>query len=191
MPRTGKEVCTMIKGKRLYLRPFKQQDLEVWVEYVNNFDYRGDYLPLNITNQVEINKKFNENGLLGEDYGRLLICENETHRMLGYIVYFKTAHYLVGLEVGYVIFNPADRGKGYCSEALALMTEWLFLTKEIMRLQVTVDMGNIGSRRAAEKCGYICEGTLRMAVFSRGEYKDIIMLSITRPEFGKSKAENA
>ena len=180
----------MIKGKRLYLRPFKQQDLEVWVDHVNNFDYRGDYLPLDITNQVEINKKFIENGLLAEDYGRLLICENETDRMLGYIVYFKTTHYMVGLEVGYVIFNPADRGKGYCSEALGLMTEWLFLTKQIMRLQATVDVGNIGSRKAAEKCGYMYEGTMRMAIFSRGEYKDIIMLSITRPEFEKNRKKN-
>lgn len=179
----------MINGERVYLRPFKQQDIEPWVEHVNNFDYRGDYLPLNITSQVEINRKFIENGLLSEDYGRLLICENVTNRMLGYIVYFKTTHYMVGLEVGYVIFNPSDRGKGYCSEALDLMTEWLFLTKQIMRLQATVDVDNIGSRKAAEKCGYIYEGTLRMAVFSRGEYKDIIMLSITRPEFEKRKAE--
>lgn len=177
----------MIKGKKLYLRPFKQQDIDVWVEHVNNFEYKGDYLPLNITSQVAINKKFSENGLLDEDYGRLLICENETDRMLGYIVYFKTAHYLVGLEVGYVIFNPDDRGKGYCTEALALMTEWLFLSKQIMRLQVTVDVDNIGSRRAAEKCGYIYEGTARMAVFSRGKYNDILMLSINRPEFEKRK----
>lgn len=179
----------MIKGKRIYLRPFKQQDIEPWVEHANNFDYRGDYLPLLITNQVEIIRKFSENGLLSEDYGHLLICENETNRMLGYIVYFKTTHYMVGLEVGYVIFNPADRGKGYCSEALALMTEWLFLSKRIMRLQATVDVDNIGSRKAAEKCGYIYEGTLRMAIFSRGEYKDIVMLSITRPEFEKRKSE--
>lgn len=175
----------MIKGKNIYLRPFKQEDLDIWVDHINNFDFRGDYLPLNITNRAEIKKQFNENGLLTEEYARLLIFENGTDRMLGYIVYFKTAHYMAGLEIGYVIFNPADRGKGYCSEALSMLTEWLFLSKQINRLQVTLDEDNVSSRRVAEKCGYIYEGTLRLAVYSRGEYKDIMMLSMTRPEFEK------
>jgi RimJ/RimL family protein N-acetyltransferase len=179
----------MIKGKRIYLRMFKQQDLDIWIEHVNNFDYKGDYLPLDMTSQVEIHKQFNENGLWTEDYSRMLICENETDRMLGYIVYFKTTRYITGLEIGYTIFDPADRGKGYCSEALTLMTEWLFLSKQITRLQVGVDSENISSRKAAEKCGYIYEGTLRMATYSRGKYNDLLLLSMTRPEFEKRQSE--
>jgi len=50
-------------------------------------------------------------------------------------------------------------------------------------------MDSSGSRKAAEKCGYIFEGTLRTAIFSRGEYRDINMLAITRQEFEKRKAE--
>ncbi|HYE83581.1 MAG TPA: hypothetical protein VEG39_15620 [Clostridia bacterium] len=34
----------------------------------------------------------------------------------------------------------------------------------------------------------IYEGTARMAIFSRGKYKDILMLSITRPEFKESQS---
>lgn len=111
--------------------------------------------------------------------------------MLGNIDYFKAIHYMAGLEIGYNIFNPADRGKGYCSEALHMMTEWLFLSKQINRLQICADTENIGSRSVAEKCGYIYEGILRKAVYSRGKYRDLAIYSMTRADFENRQSEKS
>lgn len=175
----------MLKGKKVELRPFLQSDIEPFVQKVNTLEAKGEYLPLNIANSVELQKKFSENGLLAEDSGRFLIIERESGKSVGYVVFFRGNHYTPGFEVGYVIYNQADRGKGYCSESLQLLTSWLFLSKEINRLWACMDTENIGSRRVAERCGYLLEGVLRGSTFGRGEYRDLFMMALTRADFKK------
>lgn len=173
----------MLYGEKVTLRLFKREDLETYIAKVNDFDMRGDYLPLHINNPMDLQKQFNDNNLMTEDYGRFMIVEKNTDRMLGYIVFFKTTHYMAGLEVGYVIFNKEDHGKGYCSDAMKLITKWLFEAKQINRLQISADSGNVASGKVAEKCGYQKEGILRGAAFSRGEYNDLVMMGMTRADF--------
>jgi RimJ/RimL family protein N-acetyltransferase len=38
------------------------------------------------------------------------------------------------LEIGYAI-APSERGKGYCTEATQLMVDYLFLSKDVSRIQ--------------------------------------------------------
>ncbi|MCP6657804.1 GNAT family N-acetyltransferase, partial [Klebsiella pneumoniae] len=75
-----------------------------------------------------------------------------------------------------------DRGKGYMSEALSLFSSFLFESKPIPRLQLTVVVGNESSRKVAEKCGYRYEGTLRKAAFLAGKYVDLELFGLLPDE---------
>jgi RimJ/RimL family protein N-acetyltransferase len=63
------------------------------------------------------------------------------------------------------------------------MTDYLFLTKDIRRIQATTDIRNIASQRVLEKAGFQREGTLRKAGFIRGQWQDDYLYSILREEW--------
>ena len=70
--------------------------------------------------------------------------------------------YLAGLfEIGIVVFQDADKGRGVGREALNLMTAQLFGLEGAHRVQLNTDVGNTAMRRAAEAAGFTFEGVLR------------------------------
>ena len=89
---------------------------------------------------------------------------------------------LAGYEVGYAIYRPADRGKGYMTEALHIFAAYLFEVKEIPRLELAILPGNDASRRVAEKCGFKLDGVMRKQYFCQGQYHDLQVWSLLREE---------
>ncbi len=64
------------------------------------------------------------------------------------------------LELGYLV-DPAYRGRGIATELLRLLTEWALSHRQAQRIHLMIDALNVGSQKAAERCGYTLEGTLR------------------------------
>jgi RimJ/RimL family protein N-acetyltransferase len=97
-------------------------------------------------------------------------------------------HSLVGklLEIGYVLI-PSERGKGYCTEATQLIVDYLFLSKDIARIQATTHVGNVDSQKVLERAGFKKEGTLRKSNLVRGEWIDMFIFSILREEWKEPK----
>lgn len=71
-------------------------------------------------------------------------------------------------------------GKGYASEAIALVCDWAFREMDLQKLNAGICAGNIASRRAFEKCGFELEGTLRKEVVSSGQRLDVWCLGLPR-----------
>ncbi|MBC7375309.1 MAG: GNAT family N-acetyltransferase, partial [Frankiales bacterium] len=70
-------------------------------------------------------------------------------------------------EVGWATAATA-RGQGVAVEAVAALCRWSFGALGLHRLEAQVAAGNWGSRRVAEKAGFILEGTRRRAVIPGG-----------------------
>jgi|ERR1044072_1920219 RimJ/RimL family protein N-acetyltransferase len=172
----------MLKGDRVNLRTVREKDLEQFIELASDIGSRGDHYPQNMLTETSMRARYAKDGFWGEDYGFLLIVDKETDRILGQVVQFKPVHYYDALEIGYIIFNPGDRGKGHLTEALKLFCKYLFKSKPIHRLQVQTEPGNLASRRAAEKAGFKFEGTARSAIIKDGQPADINMFSLLRKE---------
>jgi RimJ/RimL family protein N-acetyltransferase len=73
-------------------------------------------------------------------------------------------------ELGYVV-APEARGKGVATAALHLLTDWAFSELGALRLELLISVGNVGSKRVAEQCGYRCEGVLR-SLFLKQDIRD-------------------
>lgn len=71
------------------------------------------------------------------------------------------------LELGYLV-DPAFRGRGIATELLRLLTEWALSERQALRIQLMIDALNVGSQKAAERCGYTLEGTLRSCFVKSG-----------------------
>jgi ribosomal-protein-alanine N-acetyltransferase len=90
------------------------------------------------------------------------------------------------MEIGY-FFAPSERGKGYGTEAVQLMVDYLFLSKELTRIHAIADVRNKASERVLEKAGFQREGTMRKCVYDRGELRDYYLYSILREEWEEPK----
>jgi len=171
----------MLVGHRVILRTARRPDLEGLYDLIADVRTIGDHWPLRVGSESQWLKQFDETGWWSDDCGRMLMTDLEG-RILGYLNFYNASHSYDGLELGYRIFRPEDRGLGYMSEALPLFVAYLFSAKQIHRVQALADTDNVGSRRLLERCAFHHEGTLRGAHFNRGAFHDLQIYSMLRPE---------
>jgi len=85
-------------------------------------------------------------------------------------------------EIGYVL-NSKFWGMGLATEVAKKVIEFGFDVLNLRRISARCMVENIESKRVMEKCGMRFEGILKDAVFAKGEYKDVFLYSITKPDY--------
>ena len=71
------------------------------------------------------------------------------------------------------------------TEALSLLTDYLFQSRKIHRVQLIIADGNVASETVAQKCGFTYEGTARQAMYQRGRHRDMKLYALLRDELDK------
>jgi ribosomal-protein-alanine N-acetyltransferase len=171
----------VLKGDRVTLRPVRESDLDsLWLLHTDIAN-RGPYFPLGVMSQTAFRKQFSEDGFWSREEGMLLIATADD-RVVGSIEWFPTLRYLSEIELSYQLFDRADDGKGYISEAVRLLVQYLFENKTFNRIRLIIHPKNAGSRRVAEKAGFRLEGVMRGAFLSKGRYCDVEVWSILHDE---------
>ena len=173
----------MLEGKNVNLRVMEKEDLPVFAEWANKPEFFGEYNPLRQTSRTEVEKNFEKSTTEGGDF----IIERKDGSKIGFICHF-TLNHPAGklLEIGYSL-APTERGKGYCTEAVRIMLDYLFLSKDVARVQACTDLRNLASQKVLEKAGFKKEGTMRKYLFIRGEWRDACLYSILREEWKEPK----
>ncbi len=174
----------MLRGERIFLRPFIQSDLPVFGAWVNDAEYLSDYNFFGLTDPRGREKRFQENGLLASNYGALVIVTNEG-TIAGDVSYHQARY---GPNEGSTTYNigisliPEQRGKGFGSEAQRVLAAYLFAVFPVQRVEATTDVSNIPEQRALEKAGFTREGVLRQAQWRSGTWHDMVLYSKLRGE---------
>jgi RimJ/RimL family protein N-acetyltransferase len=83
--------------------------------------------------------------------------------------------------VSYWVAAPA-RGRGVVTRALRLLAGWALDELGLKRLEVFVEPDNIGSLRAAERCGFVRERLLRSHLEHQGLRRDAILMVLLATE---------
>ena len=171
----------MIEGKNINLRLMRESDLEDFVAQTQRVNDRGGYHPLTIRSMAEQKKLMEENGFWSEEL-YLMLVSDKNDKMLGYIAAFKSHRYFTGLEIGYIVFKPENRGKGIMTEALKLFTAYFFDLHPYPMLYLITVPENDACRRIAEKAGFKLEGVLRNSGYNLGEYCNLAIYSLLKEE---------
>ena len=79
-------------------------------------------------------------------------------------------------ELGIMIGTPY-RGRGYGSEAMALLCDFCFKEMNLHKLKVSVFAFNEAAIRCYEKNGFVREGLCRREIFRDGAYQDVVLLA--------------
>lgn len=164
----------MLIGRNIRIRPLESEDLTWFTEWNNDIKYTGKYEPLEVSSRSSIEKWFNS-----ENSNSWWVVQNVNNKPLGQIV---TGPNGIHQFIGYII-HPENRNKGYCTEAVELIVDYLFLSKNIVRVQAEVNPANKASIRVLEKAGFTCEGIRRKVNFMHGKYYDGAVYSILRDEW--------
>ena len=173
----------MLEGKNANLRVMEKEDLPLFAEWINKPEFIGEYNPLRQLSRTEIEKGYEKSSL---EQGEFII-EKKDGSKIGYIWHFVNRHPAMKLlEIGYVLV-PSERGKGYCTEAVNIMLDYLFLSKDIIRIQACTELRNVASQKILEKAGFTREGKIRKSIFNRGEWRDAYLYSILREEWKEAK----
>jgi len=161
----------------------EKEDLPLVAEWVNDSDFVGEYLLPIQWSRAEIEKVSENNPF---EY-KMFIIEKKDGTKIGFVSQAYMLHFWGKLlEIGYALI-PSERGKGYCTEAAKIMVDYLFLSKDTMRIQAHTDAKNVASHKVLEKAGFKKEGTIRKSFFVRGEFRDFYLYSILREEWKEPK----
>ena len=115
------------------------------------------------------------------------IVEKKDGTKVGEAVHYVSAPNFGWVEIGYAIL-PEYRNKGYGTETVQVLTDYIFLTKDVPRIQVVIDVKNLASESVLKKSGFKKEGILRKALRNAAErWSNGCIYSILREEWKESR----
>ena len=180
----------VLEGNKISLRPVRETDLDAVYDAHVTISNRGEYFPLGVQSEPAFRRNFSETGLWQAEEGTLLIITPEGD-IAGHIEFFKPVSYWDAFELSYQLYDNGFAGRGYTTEAVQLIVDWLFAAKKQHRIHLVIVPENAASRRVAEKCGFVLEGTVRGAFFNAGRNQDVLLYSLVRTDSRPWHADGA
>lgn len=176
-------------GEKVRLRTVRDDDLKDLFAWDNNPESAGDYgafRPIS-WNEFEDKNKDKQSKVF-------IIEEKSSGKKIGTVRYFLDDYHPYRAWLAYTIAEKEARRKGYATEAAKLLIQFLFKNKNIERIETTVDVSNIASKKVLESNGFKREGTLRHSYFVDGKFNDHHFYGLIRQdweEMHNSKAQKS
>jgi ribosomal-protein-alanine N-acetyltransferase len=178
----------LLEGKNVNLRVIERGDIDFQAECFNDMAFWGEYSNpvFEQTSKSGLMQNFDNppNMAILIEWKKFIV-QNKDGTRIGFIWHFINQPY-GAMEIG-CFFVPSERGKGYGAEATQLMVDYLFLSKNIGRLQAYTNVRNKTAQKVLEKAGFKIEGTIRKLLFVRGAWTDYYLYSILREEWKEPK----
>jgi RimJ/RimL family protein N-acetyltransferase len=170
-------------GDEITIRPLGREDVALLDRWRNDAEHEGefnDFLALR-RRRTPNPDRWEQDGLLDEDEGRLLICLDG--EPVGALQYFPTRYgpnrgsqaLCLGISI-----EPHARGRGVGSRAQRLLADLLFAQTLANRVEAITDVENVAEQKALAKAGFTRDGVLRGAQFRRGAWHDMVVFSRLR-----------
>jgi ribosomal-protein-alanine N-acetyltransferase len=174
-------MAIMLDGRLVRLRTVREADLDRLYEAHADIRTRGPYFPLGVMSESAFRREFAEKGFWQKTDGMLVISTLEGE-IAGHIEFFRPVAYWDAFELAYQLYDDRHAGRGYVTEAVQLLVDYLFGAKKEHRIHLVIVPENAASRRIAEKCGFMLEGTVRGAFFNDGRNQDVLLYSLLRTD---------
>ena len=152
----------MLKGERVFLRPVEMEDaptIAIWENNPENWRVTNTEAPYSlqaIIAHIENVQNIRQTGEL-----RLLICLSDSEKPIGTVdlnnVDFKHDH----AEVGILIGDTNERGKGYAQEALELLIDYADKILALHNLIAYILEDNTPSIHLFQSVGFELVGSLK------------------------------
>lgn len=175
-----------IYGERIVLRPLTSRDTDALLAYRNRQDVCR-YVPFEAMTGADITERlagqWARTELTAEGQSLTLGAQvKETGKLAGDCTLFWHSREHAGAEVGYV-FNPRLGGRGYATEAVALMLRLGFEEFGLHRIIARIDERNEPSVKLARRVGMRQEARLVENEFFKGEWSNELDFAILKDDW--------
>jgi RimJ/RimL family protein N-acetyltransferase len=180
---------SIVYGERLRLRRVERDDVRKYHEWVNDPEVT-EGLTLFLPMSIEDEERWYQNTLSRDTQERPFSIEVRTGdgwRLIGNCSFFDIEREVRCGEIGIMIGDKSMWNQGLGTEAMTLLLRIGFETLNLNRIFLRVNSDNLRAIRSYEKAGFILEGTLRQAVYKKGRYGDLHIMSVLRSEWDKRK----
>ncbi len=161
------------------LRVVEREELGSFADFLNDLSVGSEHMPILQQSRAKITEKFDK---LSSDE-RWFFVETKDGSKIGWI-----SHSIIGgcMTIEYALV-PSARNRGYGTEAIRIVVDYLFLSRDIPRVQAETLTENSASQRVLEKAGFTREGIRRKASFVRGQWRDDVLFGLLRDEWKPSE----
>ena len=182
---------SMIYGERIRLRAVEREDVKkfyVWVNDPEITHHLALYLPMSTVDEEHWFDSLSRRDQ-SEKPLAIEIRDGDRWKMIGNCGVFGIDTVSRLGELGIMIGAKEEWDKGYGTETMTLLLRHCFETLNLNRVYLHVYADNLRGKRAYEKAGFVEEGRLREAIYKRGHYDDVIVMSVLRSEWIARKKE--
>ena len=171
----------VLQGKTITLRPLRAQDADVIFAYTDPEVNRLTGTTENHTlEQYRTHYASLENAQDRADYA---IITKPSDELAGEVVVNDIDWHSRVANFRIVLFDSRFFGKGYGSEATALILEYAFKTLNLHRLELEVFEFNPRALHVYENLGFVREGVKRDVLLWEGEYYNAVVMSLLGTEY--------
>ncbi|MEZ4520748.1 MAG: GNAT family protein [Thermomicrobiales bacterium] len=172
-----------IQGERVSLGPFAEEHLEAFHRWHNDYETMRTWIslprPRTLTQASNLYKYWVDQS----DWQSFAIYENASWRHIGATLLIDIHHTDGTAEFGIMIGEPDARGKGYGTEATALMLDHAFLALGLSNVMLRVYSYNLAGIHVYEKVGFRVMGIRRKSKLMGGKLWDTIYMEALADEF--------
>lgn len=173
----------IVKGKKVILRPIELEDIELSRQLLNDpwmeAHTVGWSLPISSAQQ----KEWYENSKNTSSHIRFAI-EIPDIGTVGFTG-LKNIDWKNGTADGggMKIAKRENMSRGIATDAYMALLHYAFYELRLNRVNGSVLMSNLASRKATAKVGFKEEGVQRQAVFKNGSFQDVILLGVLKSDY--------
>ncbi|SHI20324.1 GNAT family N-acetyltransferase [Sporanaerobacter acetigenes] len=170
----------MYYGEKVCLRAYREEDIPIATSFVNDEELKK-FLVTNIPFPMTLweeeewvrSQKSSQDGSYN-----FAIEDIETKKYIGGCgiqeVNWLSRVATVGIMIGYKQYW----GKGYGTDAMKVLMNFIFNNMNIRKIRLSTFSFNVRAKKCYEKCGFEVEGILKDEIFKDGKYYDEIIMSV-------------
>lgn len=168
-----------IEGPNVYLREVRESDVnERYYGWMNDphvtQHLETRFYPNSISNIADFVKSKDGDG----NNVFLAIVKKSSDEHIGNVKLGPINWIHRNAEIGILLGEKKDWGKGFASETLNLVCAYAFKKLNLRKLTAGCYGNNIGSQKAFMKAGFVVEGVRKNHFFCDGSYVDYVLLGV-------------
>ena len=170
---------------RLLLRKIEFTDITFIHSHFSNetvCKYMVDNEPVKTIAEANDIIKWSHGEATNPTNNRWLITLKKSQEPIGTIGFHKWDKRNNITDIGYDL-TPEAWEKGYMTESMRLVLEFLFAELKVNKVQAVVHVDNQASQALLEKVGFEKEGLIRAMYLFRGVYHDHLLFGVLRGEY--------
>jgi diamine N-acetyltransferase len=174
-----------VGGERVALGPLSRKLVSLYQAWMNDIATQGwaGYPERPEPLSDERMEVWYERAATDQDRMYFTIYEVDSWRSMGFCVLRDIDLKNRTAEFGLTIGDPADRGKGYGTEAVKLLLDLAFTGLGLNNVQLEVFEFNHAGLRAYQKAGFKEIGRRRRAYYMGGRFWDVVYMDCLAEEF--------